>query len=61
MTAAKAVVAAVQATPVFLDLDAAVIAANRRQFDPVGHYSRPDVFRLEVDTTPRRPVAFRSG
>ena len=45
----------------YAEIDPAVIAANRRQFDPVGHYSRPDVFRLEVDTTPRRPVTFRSA
>jgi len=45
----------------YAEIDPAVIASNRRQFDPVGHYSRPDVFRLEVDTTARRPVTFRSA
>ncbi len=33
---------------------------SRRQFDPVGHYARPDVFHLEVDTRPKPPVTFRS-
>ncbi|HET8789430.1 MAG TPA: carbon-nitrogen hydrolase family protein [Actinomycetes bacterium] len=33
-----------------LDLDAA--RARRRLFDPVGHYNRPDVFRLVVDDRP---------
>lgn len=33
-----------------LDLDAA--RARRRLFDPVGHYNRPDVFRLTVDDRP---------
>lgn len=32
---------------VTLDLDSLAVA--RRQFDPVGHYARPDVFELVVD------------
>lgn len=39
-----------------LDLDRARSA--RRQFDPVGHYARPDVFRLEVDRRPTPAVRF---
>jgi SulP family sulfate permease len=34
-----------------LDLDAA--RARRRLFDAVGHYNRPDVFRLTVDDRPK--------
>ena len=37
-----------------LDLD--MVAAHRRHMDPTGHYNRPDVFRLHVDTRARRPV-----
>jgi nitrilase len=37
-----------------LDLDAA--RARRRLFDPVGHYNRPDVFRLVVDDRPKPPL-----
>jgi len=34
-----------------LDLDAG--RARRRVFDPVGHYNRPDVFKLVVDDRPK--------
>jgi nitrilase len=34
-----------------LDLNAARV--RRRLFDPVGHYNRPDVFRLVVDDRPK--------
>ena len=37
-----------------LDLD--LVRTERRLFDPVGHYNRPDVFRLAVDTAPRPAV-----
>lgn len=41
---------------VYADLDPRLLAKARQQFDPVGHYSRPDVFTLEVHPVPRRPV-----
>lgn len=41
------------------DLDLGSVAAARRLLDPVGHYNRPDVFRLHVDTSPRPPVAVK--
>ena len=41
---------------VLVDLDLGTIGAQRRHMDPTGHYNRPDVFRLVVDTTARRAV-----
>jgi nitrilase len=38
------------------DVDLAALRAARRLFDPVGHYNRPDVFQLSVDTRPQRAV-----
>jgi nitrilase len=43
---------------IYAEVDQAQARAQRRLLDPVGHYARPDVLRLTVDTAPRRPVTF---
>lgn len=40
----------------FADLDMGAVVRARFDFDPTGHYARPDVFRLVVDERPRPPV-----
>ena len=43
-------------TILYADVDLASVHAARRFFDPVGHYSRPDIFQLQVDTRSRPGV-----
>lgn len=40
----------------YADIDLSVIPIAKAAADPVGHYSRPDVTRLLLNPTPRRPV-----
>jgi nitrilase len=41
------------------DIDLGDIARGKFDFDAVGHYARPDVFRLVVDETPKPAVVFQ--
>jgi nitrilase len=45
---------------VVADLDIALVAQERHNFDPTGHYSRPDVFTVTVDRSRREAVEFRN-
>lgn len=45
-----------QETILTAEIDIDTVHAARRMFDPVGHYNRPDIFRLSVDVRPRPPV-----
>lgn len=43
------------------DLDLDEIAKSKYDFDVVGHYARPDILRLYVNTRPTPPVVVSSG
>jgi nitrilase len=41
------------------NLDVGEISRGKYDFDVTGHYARPDVFELRVDTRSKQPVAFK--
>lgn len=43
------------------EIDRRMIARGKYDLDVTGHYARPDVFRLSVDTRPKTAVAFESA
>ncbi|MBA0050608.1 carbon-nitrogen hydrolase family protein [Streptomyces sp. AJS327] len=45
-------------TILYADLDLTQKTRSHLDFDPVGHYARPDVFQLTVDSRPKTPVTF---
>jgi nitrilase len=44
----------------FAELDLDEVTRGRYDFDAAGHYSRPDLFTLTVDTRGRSPVEWRT-
>jgi nitrilase len=47
-----------QRTILYAELDHATLVKSKMDFDPVGHYARPDVFSLKVDRGAKRAVEF---
>jgi nitrilase len=43
------------------EIDLVEVTRGRYDFDAAGHYSRPDLFTLTVDTRVREPVEWRTG
>jgi len=41
----------------YADVEPSAVAVARRSLDVAGHYSRPDVFELRLNTAPQRPFA----
>ncbi len=43
----------------YCDMDPGSVGIAKRAFDVAGHYSRPDIFQLNVNTQPQSPVVFQ--
>ncbi|MFC1785512.1 carbon-nitrogen hydrolase family protein [Candidatus Neomarinimicrobiota bacterium] len=42
----------------YSDIDVSKVGIAKRTLDIVGHYSRPDIFELQVNTKPQSPIKF---
>ncbi len=42
---------------IYAEIDLHEVAISRRGFDVAGHYSRPDIFTLHIDTQPQSPIS----
>lgn len=42
----------------YAEIDATQVATSKRALDVAGHYSRPDIFTLNVNTRPQSPIQF---
>ena len=47
-----------EAGVLYCDIDLAKVAVARRALDVTGHYARPDIFKLHVNTRAQSPVQF---
>lgn len=43
----------------YADLDISEITKGKVDFDVVGHYARPDIFQLQVNSEPQIPVSYK--
>lgn len=43
----------------YANIDVSLVGAARRDFDATGHYARPDIFTLQVNTQAQSPVEFK--
>jgi len=43
------------------EIDRAQIVRGKFDLDVVGHYARPDIFQLQVDERPKKPVITRDS
>jgi nitrilase len=44
---------------IILDIDVELATNSKRALDVAGHYSRPDVFNLQVDKSRQSPIQFK--
>ncbi|MCU7835782.1 MAG: carbon-nitrogen hydrolase family protein [gamma proteobacterium symbiont of Taylorina sp.] len=45
-------------TILYAEIDSERVGIARRTLDVAGHYSRPDIFKLHINTQPQSPVSF---